>query len=231
MTRHRGKFISYLRVSTKRQGESGLGLEGQRKAVEDFLNGGNWELVEEHVEVESGKDDRNRPALHRALEACKVYGAKLVIAKIDRLSRDAHFLLGLQKAGVKFVAADMPEANEMVVGIMALVAQAERRMISERTKAALAAAKARGVRLGNPTRKPPRATPESRAKGSATTAERALAFAERLRPVLAGFDVGLSANAQARELERRGIATAKGGKWSAGKVIAVRKRLGLEEAR
>jgi hypothetical protein len=100
-----------------------------------------------------------------------------------------------------------------------------------RTKAALAAAKARGVRLGNPTRKPPRATPESRAKGSATTAERALAFAERLRPVLAGFDVGLSANAQARELERRGIATAKGGKWSAGKVIAVRKRLGLEEAR
>jgi DNA invertase Pin-like site-specific DNA recombinase len=130
-------------------------LEAQRAAVEAFLNGGNWQLVEEHVEVESGKDDRNRPALHKALEACKVYGATLVIAKLDRLSRDAHFLLGLQKAGVKFVAADMPEANEMVVGIMALVAQAERRMISERTKAALAAAKARGVKLGNPTRRPP----------------------------------------------------------------------------
>jgi DNA invertase Pin-like site-specific DNA recombinase len=84
------------------------------------------------------------------LETCKVYGARLVIAKLDRLSRDAHFLLGLQKAGVKFVAADMPEANEMVVGIMALVAQAERRMISERTKAALQAAKARGIKLGNP---------------------------------------------------------------------------------
>ena len=150
MTPHHGKFVSYLRVSTKRQGESGLGLEAQRNAVTAFLNGGRWKLVEEHVEVESGKHDHNRPALHKALEACKVYGATLVIAKLDRLSRDAHFLLGLQKAGVKFVAADMPEANEMVVGMMALVAQAERRMISERTKAALQAAKARGKRLGQP---------------------------------------------------------------------------------
>jgi DNA invertase Pin-like site-specific DNA recombinase len=232
MVRHRGKFISYLRVSTKRQGESGLGLEAQRHAVETFLNGGAWALVEEHVEVESGKDDKNRPALHKALEACKVYGATLVIAKIDRLSRDAHFLIGLQKAGVKFVAADMPEANEMVVGIMALVAQAERRMISERTTAALQAAKARGVRLGNPTKQPPRATPESRARGSAAMAERAQAFAERLRPVLAGSDLAdLSANATAHELERRGIATANGGKWSAGKVITVRRRLGLEVSR
>ena len=123
---------------------------GAAQGRRDFLNGGNWQLVEEHVEVESGKHDHNRPALHKALEACKAYGATLVIAKLDRLSRDAHFLLGLQKAGVKFVAADMPEANEMVVGIMALVAQAERRMISERTKAALQAAKARGVKLGNP---------------------------------------------------------------------------------
>ena len=146
-----------------------MGLEAQRAAVEAFLNGGNWQLVEEHVEVESGKHDHNRPALHRALEACKVYGATLVIAKLDRLSRDAHFLLGLQKAGVKFVAADMPEANEMVVGIMALVAQAERRMISERTKAALQAAKARGIKLGNPTGLPPKATTASRARGSAAT--------------------------------------------------------------
>jgi DNA invertase Pin-like site-specific DNA recombinase len=225
VVRHRGKFVSYLRVSTKRQGESGLGLEGQRHAVEAFLNGGSWTLVEEHVEVESGKADHNRPALHRALEACKVYGATLVIAKLDRLSRDAFFLIGLQKAGVKFVAADMPEANEMVVGIMALVAQAERRMISERTKAALQAAKVRGVRLGNPTRKPPQATPESRAKGAATVAAQAQGFAERLRPVLAGFDPSLSARQVAFELERMGVATAAGGKWSAGKVIAVRKRL------
>ena len=99
MTRHHGKFISYLRVSTKRQGTSGLGLEAQRQAVSTYLNGGNWQLVEEHVEVESGKHDKNRPSLHKALEACKVYNATLVIAKLDRLSRDAHFLLGLQKAG------------------------------------------------------------------------------------------------------------------------------------
>ena len=147
-----------------------------------------------------------------------------MIAKLDRLSRDAHFLLGLQKAGVKFVAADMPEANEMVVGIMALVAQAERRMISERTKAALQAAKARGVQLGNPTRLPPKATPETRAKGSATNAEQAQAFAERLRPVLTELD-GLSLRTVARELERRGIATVRGGKWTAGLVSTARKRL------
>jgi DNA invertase Pin-like site-specific DNA recombinase len=224
MPRHHGKFVSYLRVSTKRQGESGLGLEAQRKAVSDLLNGGNWQLVEEQVEVESGKHDHNRPALRKALEACKVYGATLVIAKLDRLSRNAHFLTGLHEAGVKFVATDMPEANEMVVTIMAAVAQAERRMISERTTAALQAAKARGVKLGNPTRQPPKATPESRAKGSATTAEQARLFAERLRPVLTELE-GLSTRATARELERRGIATARGGKWTAGQVSTARKRL------
>jgi DNA invertase Pin-like site-specific DNA recombinase len=225
MVRHRGKFVSYLRVSTKRQGESGLGLEGQRAAVEAFLNGGSWRLVEEFVEVESGKADRNRPALHRALEACKVYGATLVIAKIDRLSRDAHFLLGLQKAGVKFVAADMPEANEMVVGIMALVAQAERRMISERTKAALQAAKARGQRLGNPKGHQIPSNQATRARGAATGAANAATFAERLRPVLTQL-AGLSANAAAAELGRRGIATPRGGAWTARAVLNVRARLG-----
>src|SRR4029077_5396590 len=123
-------------------------LEAQKQAVADVLNGGSWEIAAGFTEVESGKDDTNRPQLAKAFAACRAYGAKLVIAKIDRLSRDAHFLLGLQKAGVKFVAADMPEANEMVVGIMAVVAQAERKMISQRTKAALQAAKARGKTLG-----------------------------------------------------------------------------------
>jgi DNA invertase Pin-like site-specific DNA recombinase len=122
------------RVSTAKQGASGLGLEAQRKAVEDFLNGGSWKIQTSFTEVESGKRD-DRPAIR----ACRAYGATLAIAKLDRLSRDAHFLLGLQKAGVKFVAADMPEANEMVVGIMACIAQGERKMISERTKAALKA--------------------------------------------------------------------------------------------
>ena len=149
MVRHHGKFVSYLRVSTKRQGESGLGSRPSaprsRLPQRRQLAAGRG--------VRRGRERQARsqpPCAARALEACKVYGATLVIAKLDRLSRDAHFLLGLQKAGVKFVAADMPEANEMVVGIMALVAQAERRMICERTKAALQAAKARGKRLGNP---------------------------------------------------------------------------------
>ena len=142
-----GKFVSYLRVSTARQGRSGLGLEAQRQAVEDFLNGGNWQLVKEFVEVESGKK-ADRPQLAKAFQLCRLIGAKLVIAKLDRLSRDAHFLLGLEKAGVDFVAADMPQANRLTIGIMAVMAQHEREMISERTKAALAAAKRRGVKLG-----------------------------------------------------------------------------------
>jgi DNA invertase Pin-like site-specific DNA recombinase len=141
------KFISYLRVSTAKQGASGLGLEAQRKAVEDYLNGGQWTLIEEVIEVESGKRS-DRPKLAEALRLCRIHGATLVIAKLDRLSRDAAFLMKLQNDGVKFVAADMPEANHLVVGILAVVAQAEREMISARTKAALAAAKARGVKLG-----------------------------------------------------------------------------------
>src|SRR6195952_1585041 len=140
-------FVSHLRVSTERQGRSGLGLEAQRRAVADFLAGGSWRHVAELVEVESGSRD-NRPRLSEAMALCRLHGATLIIAKLDRLSRDAAFLLNLQKAGVRFVAADMPEANELVVGIMAVVAQAERKMISTRTKAALAAAKARGTKLG-----------------------------------------------------------------------------------
>src|ERR1700733_3303859 len=123
MVKHHGKFVSYLRVSTKRQGESGLGLEAQREAVTTYLNGGRWRLVEEFVEVESGRRDDNRPELEKAFAACRAFNAKLVIAKLDRLSRDAHFLLGLDKAGVEFIAVDMPHANRLTVGIMALVAE------------------------------------------------------------------------------------------------------------
>src|SRR3954470_11817931 len=142
-----GKWISYLRVSTDRQGKSGLGIEAQRNSVAEYLNGGSWKLVKEYVEVESGKRT-DRPMLAEAIKACRAYGAKLVIAKLDRLSRVAHFLLGLEKAGVDFVAADMPNANRLTVGIMAMVAEEERRMISRRTKDALAAAKRRGTKLG-----------------------------------------------------------------------------------
>lgn len=224
MVRHDGKFVSYLRVSTKRQGQSGLGLEAQRAAVESFLNGGRWRLVEECIEVESGKEDDNRPELARALEACKIYKATLVIAKLDRLSRDPHFLLGLQKAGVKFVAADMPQANELTVGIMALVARQEREATATRTREALQAAKARGVRLGNPPGHQIPSDNTTRARGSAANVAAALAFAERLRPVLTELE-GLSANAAAAELDRRGIATMRGGRWHARSIIEIRARL------
>src|SRR5215207_4627522 len=142
-----GKFVSYLRVSTQEQGRSGLGLEAQRKAVADHLNGGRSELKAEFVEVESGKRG-DRPELAKAMAACRVHRATLVIAKLDRLSRNQAFLMSLRDAGVEFICADMPQANRMTIGIMAAVAEGEAEMISARTKAALAAAKARGKALG-----------------------------------------------------------------------------------
>lgn len=141
------KFVSYLRVSTVQQGSSGLGLEAQRAAVAGYLNGGSWTLVKEVVEVESGKRN-DRPALAQALRLCRKHRATLVIAKLDRLARNVHFISGLMESGVDFLAVDMPEANRFVIHIMAAVAEQEAEAISKRTKAALAAAKARGVKLG-----------------------------------------------------------------------------------
>ena len=160
-----GNFIAYYRVSTARQGRSGLGLDAQRKSVTDFLNGGSWELLSEFVEVESGKND-DRPQLEQALATCELSGATLVVAKLDRLSRNLAFLAKLQDSGARFVAADMPEANELTIHIMAAVAQAERKAISTRTREALAAAKARGVRLGGN-----RGNLEDLRKGPAKSAE------------------------------------------------------------
>jgi DNA invertase Pin-like site-specific DNA recombinase len=149
MSKHSGKWVSYLRVSTDRQGASGLGLEAQRKSVLDYLNGGRWTLAAEFVEIESGKRS-DRPQLTAALAACKKQKAKLVIAKLDRLSRNVHFISGLMDAGVEFVACDMPHANKLTIHILAAVAEHEREAISARTTAALQAAKARGVKLGGP---------------------------------------------------------------------------------
>ena len=143
------RFVAYYRVSTERQGASGLGLEAQQKAVRDYLNGGAWELCAEHVEVESGKN-ADRPELAKALAACRKHKARLVIAKLDRLSRNLAFVATLMDAGVEFTAVDNPHANKLTVHILAAVAQHEREMISERTTDALRAAKARGVKLGNP---------------------------------------------------------------------------------
>lgn len=141
------RFVSYFRVSTKRQGESGLGLEAQREAVSRFV--GEGQIVASFEEVESG-GRADRPALRDALRACKLHSATLVIAKLDRLARNVHFISGLMESGVDFVAVDNPHATRLTINIMAAVAEEERRLISERTRAALSAARARGVQLGNP---------------------------------------------------------------------------------
>lgn len=206
-----GRFIAYYRVSTAQQGRSGLGLEAQRAAVGEYLNGGDWNVTAEFTEVESGKHD-DRPQLAKALDACRLTGATLVIAKLDRLSRDAHFLLGLEKAGVDFTAADMPNANRLTVRLMAVIAQEEREMISARTKAALAAAKARGVKLGGYKGGP---VPDAKLGGVAEK-EAADAFARRVAPMAEEMRrQGLSLGKIAAELQARGVMTQRGGSWTA----------------
>lgn len=219
-----GRFVAYYRVSTARQGASGLGLDAQREAVGHFLNGGSWRVVAEFTEVESGKR-ADRPELARAIQACRLYGAKLVIAKLDRLSRDAHFLLGLEKAGVDFVAADMPNANRLTVGIMAMVAEEERRMISARTKAALAQAKTRGKVLGG--YRGATITEAAREAGRAAQTARAQAKAGDLAPVVAELRAAgtTSLSGIAAALNARGIPTARGGQWSAMQVSRVLARV------
>ena len=215
-----GNFISYLRVSTARQGQSGLGLEAQRRAIAQYLNGGAWTLLEEFVEIESGKNSA-RPKLAAAFEACRLTGAKLLIAKLDRLSRDAGFLLGLDKAGVEFVAVDMPHANRLTIGIMAVVADEERRMISARTKAALAAAKERGTVLGGFRG----GAKVDRAQGTAALVRKADEFAARVGPMIEALrSSGLSFAAIAEQLNARQIRTARGGTWAAMSVKRVLER-------
>lgn len=210
-----GKFVSYLRVSTKRQGASGLGLEAQRAAVAGYLNGGSWSLVAEHVEVESGKRD-DRPKLAEALRTCRLHGARLVIAKLDRLSRDAHFLLGLEKAGVDFVACDNPTANRLTVGILAMVAEEERRAISARTKAALAAAKARGTKLGGDRGNLGTVRDAGRALAIQARRAKAGAHAADLAPVIADLRASgvTTLAALAAALNEKNIPAARGGSWS-----------------
>jgi DNA invertase Pin-like site-specific DNA recombinase len=208
-----GKFIAYYRVSTDHQGINGNGIVAQQKAVQDYLNGGKWRLVAEFTEVESGKRS-DRPELEKALAACRKHKAKLVIAKLDRLSRNVHFISGLMERKVDFVACDMPSANAFMINVYAAVAQEERRMISERTKAGLAAARERGVKLGGPR------LPELNEMRRADSVARARAIA----PVIEEL-AGMSAHAAAAEMNARKIATPSGKPWSAKTVIRARKRL------
>ena len=225
-------YIAYYRVSTKGQAVSGLGLEAQRAAVCTYTHG-RGEIIGEYTETESGKKtDKVRPELNKALQQCRLTGATLVIAKLDRLARNACFLLGLQESGVKFVCADMPEANEMTIGILAVVAEEEARMISERTKAALAAARARGVRLGNP-KGVGGFTARDRAAATVARKAKADAFASSLAPVLADLakhDI-VCYSGIARELNARHIKTSQGKKWHPSTASLLCQRLGLSRAR
>jgi DNA invertase Pin-like site-specific DNA recombinase len=213
---HRGRFVPYYRVSTDRQGKSGLGLEAQQKAVSDYLNGGTWELVGEFTEIESGKR-ADRPELAKALEACRRHKARLVIAKLDRLSRNLAFIATLMESGVEFLAVDNPHANKLTVHILAAVAQHEREMIAERTRAALQAAKARGQRLGNPK------LSKVQRKGAAANKAAAERFAANVLPVIRQIQDGgaASCNAIAKALNERNVRTARGGRWSHVQVGAV----------
>jgi DNA invertase Pin-like site-specific DNA recombinase len=219
MTAHWGKFIAYYRVSTDKQGKSGLGLEAQRQAVETYLNGGSWTLVAEFVEVESGKHG-DRPQLAAALGACKKHRAKLVIAKLDRLSRNLAFIATLMDSGVEFIAVDNPHANKLTIHILAAVAQHEREMIAQRTKDALQAAKARGKRLGNPK------LGEARQRAFAANRAAADGFAANVLPVIHQIQASgvQSLRGVARALTARGVKTARGGEWSAVQVADILRR-------
>lgn len=210
------KAVAYYRVSTRRQGASGLGMEAQRAAVEELCRSRAMTLIAPPFEeIESG-NRADRPELLKALERCKVTGATLVVAKLDRLSRNVAFLATLQDSGVKFIAADMPEANELTVHILAAVAQAERKAISRRTKEALAAAKARGTKLGNPNGAAAlRRFGDASALGTAAVQRKADEHAQRLRPIVdqirkAG-NVSLPTIAAA--LNAEGVLTPRGAKW------------------
>ena len=172
-----GKFVIYLRVSTAKQGAAGNGIDAQRQACFDHLNGGDWKVVGEFIEVESGRKNR-RPQLEAALAQCVRDGATLLVAKLDRLSRNVSFVSRLLDSGVSFVAADMPMANNLTIHLIAAMAQHEAEQTSIRTKAALAVVKARGTKLGNPN------AAEAAVDARAVRSANALFHAEKVFPVI-----------------------------------------------
>lgn len=212
-----GKYVAYYRVSTAKQGCSGLGLEAQQKAVLDYLDGGGWELLADYTEVESGKRNA-RPELAKAMAHAKKAKATLLIAKADRLSRKLSFIAPLLDSKVKFKACDMPNASRFEWHIRGALAEEEGRMISERTKAALAAAKARGVKLGT--------TGKVRAKENKAKAR---AFADGLRDTVKELQASgiKTTRAITEELNAKGIPTPRGGRWHQTSVVRLLNRLGV----
>jgi DNA invertase Pin-like site-specific DNA recombinase len=216
------RFVGYFRVSTQRQGRSGLGLDAQRDSVSAYLQGVGGVLVGEFTEVETGKGANaleKRPQLREALSACKRLKATLLIAKLDRLARNVHFVSGLLESSVNFIAADMPEADRTMIQIYTVMAEFEARQISVRTRAALAQAKARGVRLS--------------AAGAANLRDhteaacaRSRAFAERLRGQFDSYQArGLTQRQIVEDLNNLGITAPRGGAWRLNQVQRVLARL------
>jgi len=206
-----GKIVTYYRVSTTAQGQSGLGLEAQREAVSRYLSAGDWEQVAEFQEVETGKGSdalAKRPKLKAALDVCRKHGATLIIAKLDRLARNVHFISGLIETGCDFVAADMPQANKVMIQMHAVMSEWERDQISKRTKDALAVAKARGVVLGKAGIKNLKPNIQERQQAADE-------FAAKLRPTFEGMQArGLSQRAMMDELNSIGVPAPRGGDWS-----------------
>lgn len=208
------KFVAYYRVSTAKQGKSGLGLEAQAEVTARYLEKVNGELETTFTDIDSGSKD-NRPELQKALRKCRLTGAVLLIAKLDRLSRNRRFLMDLQESSVKFVCCDMPEANNLTVGLLACLADYERELISERTRAALKAAKARGTKLGNPNL--------HLVRNNDTTAaiqkriENAKARNEELKQVVSEFKESVSSALSLRQiaglLNKAGYTTSRGNKF------------------
>ena len=228
---HSGKYVAYYRVSTDRQGKSGLGLEGQEQTVRDRLNGGDWSLVGQVTEVETGTNKRVRPELDRALGLCRVMGAKLIVANVSRLTRDPDFMRKLADAGVEVEFCDLPKV-EGAVGTFMLrqmlaVAELEAGMISERTKKALAAAKARGVKLGGDRGNLSEVAQKGRAHSIRTRQDKAAQRAADLAPIIKSIQAGgtTSASGIASALNEKGIPTAMGSRWQAVQVQRVLSRL------
>ena len=218
-----GSIVSYIRVSTQGQGKSGLGIEAQRAALARFAEAEGFEIVAEHVEIETGKGadalDR-RPVLAAALAEARRLKCAVAVAKLDRLSRDVAFVAGLMAHKVPFVVAELgSDVEPFVLHLYAALAEKERALISARTKAALAAAKERGTILGNPQ------IAAAQAKGTAQTKAAAEAFAAKVLPLIRSAQAeGKSLRQIAAELNARGVATARGGIWAATQVADILRR-------
>lgn len=218
------QYIAYCRVSTAKQGQSGLGLEAQRSAIKSFVHAEKGEVIAEYVEVESGRS-KTRKALLQALAHTRATKSKLIIAKLDRLARNLSFTAALMESGVEFVCCDLPYANKFTIHVMSALAEQEAELISVRTKAALAEAKKRGVKLGNPKLAQVRGNPKAASKAwQEKVAGRSLAY---LGTVLEAKSKGIKTlQGIADHLNQKGVLTPDGHRWHPTSIKRLLSRLG-----